>query len=381
MHYTNGELKIDQLVSYLNENKINLMPPFQRGRVWTIKLRSGLLKNIIGKKPIPAIFLYKEAAGSKYTYNILDGKQRIESIILFIKSHRKDLSIDRWKTYFFEKNQEDLKDFQVEVNGQKKAFTSLPSEIIRDLREYVIPTIEINMDDESDLQEIVSLFVDINQKGVKVEKFDIVKAIQRDNPLLKEVLSLIALEQKRGNDRFYKVKRTPFSKVLKKISKVGSLKENDAKVNFMWERLLELAVFAETSNHRKPVDILKMFISSKNANAVQVTKQNIRKLREVFNFLEKVCRRGLDKTKLVLDTTYFYTMVTTLLKHSDLIRKEPKLGEKLITVSSFIQKGSHPNAKQDSKLKHLMTLSAKRTTDTGNREDRGNLFLDLIHNC
>ncbi len=35
-------------------------------------------------RPIPAIFLYKEPDGSKFTYNILDGKQRLESLRTYI---------------------------------------------------------------------------------------------------------------------------------------------------------------------------------------------------------------------------------------------------------------------------------------------------------
>ena len=45
-------------------------------------------------KPIPAIFLYKDAdAGSRYSYNILDGKQRLESILLFVGNERPDLRV------------------------------------------------------------------------------------------------------------------------------------------------------------------------------------------------------------------------------------------------------------------------------------------------
>src|SRR5271167_417124 len=90
MDYRNTELKLDQLVSYFNEEKINLSPVFQRGRVWNLKMRRELVKNILRRRPIPAIFLYKDEAGSKYTYAILDGKQRLESIVMFIGSGNKE---------------------------------------------------------------------------------------------------------------------------------------------------------------------------------------------------------------------------------------------------------------------------------------------------
>ena len=378
MRYTNGELKIDQLVSYLNEGKINLIPPFQRGRVWSSKLRSALLKNILGKKPIPAVFLYKEAAGSKYKYNILDGKQRIESIILFIKNCRKDLSIDKWREYFFEKEATRLRDFKVEIEGQKRLFSNVSAEVVRELREYVIPTIEIDMDDETGLQDIVSLFVDINQKGVKVEKFDIVKAIQRDDPLLKYVFNLVAIEQKRRKDRYYKIKRTPFSKVLKRLGRVEIFRDNDSKVNYIWERMLELAVFAETKAHRKPVDVLKMFISGKASGGIQVSRDAKDELKKVFLFLDQAYRKGLGKTKLASDNTFFYTMVTILLKNPNLIVDAEGLPKKLEILASSLEQGRSANKAYDKNLKELISYSSKHTTDVKNREERERLFLVLL---
>jgi hypothetical protein len=58
MIYRNSEMKVDQLVNYLNEEKINLSPAFQRGHVWRVGYRRKLITNIIQGMPIPAIFLY-----------------------------------------------------------------------------------------------------------------------------------------------------------------------------------------------------------------------------------------------------------------------------------------------------------------------------------
>jgi len=84
MKYRNLDLKIDQFVAYVNSDKINLIPSFQRGHVWKLPTRRKLIANIVKGRPIPAIFLYREASGDQYSYNILDGKQRLESLILFI---------------------------------------------------------------------------------------------------------------------------------------------------------------------------------------------------------------------------------------------------------------------------------------------------------
>ena len=84
MNYETSHLKVDQIVGYLNQGKINLIPSFQRGYVWPLIARRRLIENMVKRKPIPAVFLYKDASGATYSYNILDGKQRLESLILFI---------------------------------------------------------------------------------------------------------------------------------------------------------------------------------------------------------------------------------------------------------------------------------------------------------
>ena len=71
MLYENTQIKLDALIGYFNERKINLSPVFQRGRAWKLPMRQELIKNIVRHRPIPAIFLYKEEAdGAKYSYNM-----------------------------------------------------------------------------------------------------------------------------------------------------------------------------------------------------------------------------------------------------------------------------------------------------------------------
>ena len=167
-------------------------------------------------RPIPAIFLYKEAIGSRYSYNILDGKQRLESLILFIGNQRQDLAINQWQKYFFRKKQRTSADFPIELSDGKKTFAQLEEAIVRDFREYTIPTIEISLSDDVSLDELISLFVDINQYGVAVKRFDIVKAMAKD-PLLKEVFDLLAIKQKRGQDEVYKLKNNDFTEPVKAL--------------------------------------------------------------------------------------------------------------------------------------------------------------------
>lgn len=132
MNYRNTEMKVDQIVSYFNDEKINLSPAFQRGHVWSVGARRKLIANIVQGRPIPAIFLYKEAEGARYSYNILDGKQRLESLILFIGSLRTDFKVTNWANYFFPATQRKYAGFWVQLPTGQKTFKSLEDHVVRD---------------------------------------------------------------------------------------------------------------------------------------------------------------------------------------------------------------------------------------------------------
>ena len=153
MIYKNSEMKLDQIISYFNDGKINLSPVFQRGHVWSLKIRRKLIRNIVEGRPIPAIFLYKEASGTKYSYNILDGKQRLESLILFVGNSRPDLKIPEWQKYFYSSSKERNSAHFLDRASAKSTFEDLDDNVVRDFREYAIPTIEIDLSDESSLDE------------------------------------------------------------------------------------------------------------------------------------------------------------------------------------------------------------------------------------
>lgn len=317
MNYRNTEMKLDQLVNYFNEEKINLSPAFQRGHVWPVKTRRKLIANIVQGRPIPAIFLYKEASGSRYSYNILDGKQRLESVILFIGNKNPDLSVKTWAKYFFSPQHRRQVDFWIQLPSGKKTFKDLDEATVRDLREYAIPTVEINLTDESHLDEIINLFVDINQQGVIVGRWHIVTAMGKNNSLLKSVFGLISIREKRQQDIFYRAKSNDYTRVLKRLEVISKLTDPNSQVDRMWERLLEIVLFAETRQHRKPIDILKSFISGSQEAAAKFSPLSAKEkkaVRHIFGLLRRAYATStLGKTSLATDQTRFYTLITSLL--------------------------------------------------------------------
>ena len=388
MDYNNSQMKLDQLIGYFNEKKINLIPPFQRGHVWKLSARKRLMQNIVAGRPIPAIFLYKEPDGSKYTYNILDGKQRLESLLLFIGSRRLDVKIDAVKSYFYSKREKEAVDFWISIDGKKKTFKDLSEEIVRDFREYAIPTIEINLDEGTTLDEVINLFVDINQQGEKVNRFDIVKAIGRENQLLSSVFSLLAEQQKRKEDIFFKKKSTVFTRVLQRLATVENVEGANQKVDRMWERLVEFVLFCRTSKHRSPGQILKSFIrSTGDDEKSKITTAESKKLRACFNFLDDSYKKTtLGKTRLARDTPHFYTMVTSILASNMLTPKDgvvpsPKeLQRKLLAFATLLPDDADvpEDAYLAEKIQEYKEAAARQTTNPGQREIRQERFLDII---
>jgi hypothetical protein len=382
MNYNNASIKIDQLVSYLNDEKINLSPAFQRGHVWNVGLRRNLLKNIVSGKPIPAIFLYKEASGTRYSYNILDGKQRLESIILFIANKHPDLKVDNWQRYFFTDRPKKDAYFTIDLGDDPKTFHELAEHIVRDFREYAIPTIEISLDDTTSLDEVITLFVDINQYGVAVNRFDIVKAMCKDDPLIKNVFDLLAEKQIRQQDVFYRMKRNDTTFVLKRLQVIDNLQADNSRVDRMWERLLEIALFVRTRKHRKPVEILKGFINRSSSPSKRLAANEMREIRRVFKFLRGAyVSNTLGHSRLATDQTHFYTMITSLCEENLLNSYGPAgLQKKLEKFGTLLDAAKPPRGMKKTweLVREYLELSAKQTTDVSRRTVRGGRFVEIV---
>lgn len=88
-----------------NTEKLDMNPPYQRRSVWTPKDRRFFLDTIFNNYPCPAIYLQKEITSTSYKYNVVDGKQRLQTVIDFynnkigLDSHFADVTIagKKWK--------------------------------------------------------------------------------------------------------------------------------------------------------------------------------------------------------------------------------------------------------------------------------------------
>jgi len=81
---TFNEKTINELTHLVSHHQLNLEPGFQRKSVWTLSDRRRLVQSIVSNYPLPSIFLYERSGRTGPVYDVLDGKQRLESIFMFM---------------------------------------------------------------------------------------------------------------------------------------------------------------------------------------------------------------------------------------------------------------------------------------------------------
>jgi len=73
-------------------NQLDLDPTYQRRSVWSPRDRRYFLDTIFRGYPSPSIFLHKQVDEGKTMYSVVDGKQRLETILKFANN---EIAIDK----------------------------------------------------------------------------------------------------------------------------------------------------------------------------------------------------------------------------------------------------------------------------------------------
>jgi hypothetical protein len=117
-----------------NRKQLDLNPPYQRRSVWTASDRKFFLDTIFRNYPCPPIFIHKTINDSgESTYHIVDGKQRLETILLFAGNKiamDKDFGDERLDALRFKKISQKMK--------QNFWNYSLPVDFIMDINDLDI---------------------------------------------------------------------------------------------------------------------------------------------------------------------------------------------------------------------------------------------------
>jgi hypothetical protein len=149
-----GERTINELMLMFRSKQINLQPGFQRKSVWTDMDRKRLIQSVVSNYPVPCIFLYKREHRGRLVYDVIDGKQRLETIFMFAR-------LGRFKSKAFEAKLDlgegldnyGWRDICAYHHDTRGAFFG-----------YKISTVEVT----GDLAQIIDLFCRINSTGKRL---------------------------------------------------------------------------------------------------------------------------------------------------------------------------------------------------------------------
>lgn len=172
-----NERTINELSLLFRGRQINLDPGFQRKSVWTDRDRRSLIESIVKGFPIPSVFLYQRTPRGKLVYDVIDGKQRIETLFMFTR-------LGRFKRKSFGVKL-DLGDGLTWYDWTtiRRYFPNVRA----NFEAYKIPTIEVT----GDLAQIIDLFVKINSTGKRLTSGEKRHARYFTSPFLKEADKLV----------------------------------------------------------------------------------------------------------------------------------------------------------------------------------------------
>jgi hypothetical protein len=179
-----GDKTINELCLMFQKGQINLEPGFQRQSVWTLRDRERLIQSMLVAYPVPCVFLYQRSERGRLIYDVIDGKQRLETIFMFrqLGRFKKDgfevrLETDDGQEYF---RWNDLRRYRGDARHR--------------ILSYKIQTVEV----QGDLNDIVNLFVRINSTGKPLTSGERRHARFYKSPFLKEASRLVS-----RNERYF----------------------------------------------------------------------------------------------------------------------------------------------------------------------------------
>ena len=143
---------VEWFVHLLEAGQLNMAPEFQRKSVWSLGDRKKLVSTVLQGWPVPAVFLRKRIEGGRSCFDVLDGKQRLETLFMFTGARG-------YGRQGFEARWDD------DQNGRAELWNW--AQIRRHHGEarimgYQIPLIEVECES---LATVVDLFVRINSTG------------------------------------------------------------------------------------------------------------------------------------------------------------------------------------------------------------------------
>jgi Protein of unknown function DUF262 len=160
---------VTDILNLFKDGLLNLEPGFQRQSVWSERDRAKLIDSILRNYPIPAVFFYRREEQGQLFYDVIDGKQRIEALLMFMGLMR-----GRFGLKIQLPGNDDVESIDWKRLRKRKLQPLLTG--------YRIPVIEV----DGDMGDMIDLFVRINSTGKALTPQEKRRAKYYNSPFLKD---------------------------------------------------------------------------------------------------------------------------------------------------------------------------------------------------
>lgn len=176
---------ISQIDSYRKQGNLNLQPEYQRRPVWQLKDRMFLIDSIFRRVPIGAVTLFVDKSRSYEYYEVIDGKQRLTSILDYLEDN---LVVRKSIVQKIAEEDEDERDSE---NGFASfydvKFSSLEHPDRMRLLQYKVPVFLV----EGSRADAVYAFTRMNRTNYTLKPQEIRNAVFMDSAFLKAALTVV----------------------------------------------------------------------------------------------------------------------------------------------------------------------------------------------
>jgi uncharacterized protein with ParB-like and HNH nuclease domain len=368
-------ITIGDLRDKYKNRQINLDPPYQRKPAWKTKQRLLLLSSLFNGIPIPALIFHKhfDSKTKKNIYDVLDGKQRVETILHFIECHKIKGEDELWVEFI--NPQDNKKDHLLFDELRLRKVNKEYENILEKFWSYELPIIEY----EGDLTDFFGrnvaskeVFVRINSTGSPLKRHEI-----RHARYAGLFFGLGSEFEKRYSSLF--------------VNKWHIASKSDLERYILHEYILELCTTIHLngfSDRRKKLDdLLSNYIWSKSE--INYIKKRVRKIitwiGDIFPFESIKVTRFKNKSDFY---SLFVVLMTLLGKgYVSTDRKSNRtVGLFLINFSKRIQKldpkikaYDTPRLTQSEQKLFQYVISTRQSTDSlKNREIRHNYLMTVL---
>jgi hypothetical protein len=235
--------------------KYNMEPEYQRRSIWSVEKKSFFIDSVLKNLPIPPIFLrvkLNEDTG-RTTYEVIDGKQRLTSILGFINDEFASSS--------------DQDDYIADETLSGKYFSDLSTSNLSSYKkQFWTYSIPVEYIDVADNKVIDSIFDRLNRNGEALNGQELRHSQYYDSPLLKLC---------------YELTKYPFWNERLKVTDQSRMED----VEFISELVLTIIENGEfTSNNTVLDDLYSTHSKNKNLEWTKIKNEFM----ETTNFVENL---------------------------------------------------------------------------------------------